>query len=106
MSTFVVNVQTLEALQQAVMGLAVELDNGGYLVGPYAGSSLEYGGSPYETVSGGQLAGADIALGEFFDNWQSSLGQIGKNMEDVATALGNAAENYAEVNDHVCLVNP
>ncbi len=106
MSSFEVNVQTLEALQQAVEGLAVELENGSYLVGPYSGSSLEYGGSPYAKVSGGQLGGADLALGEFFDNWQNALGQIGKNMENVATALANAAENYAEVDDHVCLVNP
>ena len=58
-------------------------------------------------ISGGQLNGAELfGLDSFFSAWQNSLGEIGENMGNVAKALANAAERYAEVDDHVCLVNP
>jgi hypothetical protein len=62
-------------------------------------------GDSYD-IAGGQLNGLDQALDSFFAAWQNSLGQIGGNMERVATALSTAAERYAEVDDHVCLANP
>jgi hypothetical protein len=107
MSSFVVNVQTLEALQGAVMGLAVELENAPGLGSQFAGTNAVTGRlAPDASVSGGELNGADVVFSNFFTHWQSALGQIGNNMEAVAKALANAAEAYAENEDHVCLVNP
>jgi hypothetical protein len=57
-------------------------------------------------IAGGQLGGAEDCIYPFFNAWANSLSQMGQNMESVAKALGNAAERYAEVDDHVCLGNP
>jgi uncharacterized protein YukE len=105
MSKFVVNPETLEALQQAVMGLAVELEYGSAPTSQYASTSTPYD-SWQHGVHGGQLGGADQEFDPFFAAWSASLGQIGQNIENVAKALANAAYHYAEVDDHVCLVNP
>lgn len=107
MSSFVVNPETLQALQQAVAGLAVELENGPSATAGY-GSTYYLDGETRTgyMISGGQLNGADTCLDPFFQAWSDSLGQIGQNMENVAKALGAAAERYAEVDDHVCLANP
>ncbi len=105
MSKFVVNPETLEALQQAVIGLAVELENGGAPTAEYASSSTP-DNSWQRGVHGGQLNGADQVFDPFFAAWTASLGQIGQNMENVAKALADAAQYYAEVDQHVCLLNP
>jgi hypothetical protein len=108
MSSFVVTPQSLEALQHAVLGLAAELDNGASATTPYAGSMIRDPSAKlgYD-ISGGQLNGAEsFGLQTFLNNWQNSLGEIGQNIANVAKALGAAAERYAEVDDHVCLVDP
>jgi len=105
MSKFVVNPETLEALQHAVMGLALELEYGSVPTAQYASSSTPYN-AWQKGVHGGELNGAEQVFDPFFAAWTASLGQIGQNIENVANALGNAAEHYAEVDDHVCLLNP
>jgi hypothetical protein len=111
MSKFVVDPQSLEALQACVLGLAAELENGPSAT---AGMQSTYQMGPGITandgqnfdIAGGQLNGLDGPLDEFLSAWQNSLGQIGGNIERVANALAAAAERYAEVDDHVCLANP
>jgi hypothetical protein len=110
MSSFTVTPESLEALQHAVLGLAAELDNGPSATAGYEGTmrllpGMGQGTDGYD-IAGGQINGAELYLDPFFGRWRSSLGEIGENMVNVAQALGNAAERYAEVDDHVCLVNP
>lgn len=105
MSKFVVNPETLEALQQAVIGLALELEDGAAPTAQYASSSTPYN-SWQRGVHGGQLNGADQVFAQFFGAWTAALGQIGQNIENVGKALANAAQYYAEVDEHVCLPDP
>ena len=88
MSRFVVNSHSLRALQQAVLGLAVELENGSQAMGPYGYSSRPDPATNYSTqiADYGVLNGGDEALGEFFAAWQQSLAVIGKNIEALSSS--------------------
>jgi hypothetical protein len=96
MSKFVVNSQSLRALQQAVLGLAVELENGGEAMTPYGYSSRPDPSTNYssEITNYGVLNGGDEALQDFFTAWQASLAVIGNNIETLSKQLGSAAEAY------------
>ena len=96
MSRFVVNSHSLRALQQAVLGLAMELENGSQAMGPYGYSSRPDPATNYSTqiANYGVLNGGDEALGEFFAAWQQSLAVTGKNIEALAKQLGSAADSY------------
>lgn len=102
MSTFKVDTQTLQALHYSLIGLAAELLDGSKPTARYASQLTAYG-----TASGfGQLGGADEVFSDFFRGWEGWLSNSATNIENVAKALGNAAEHYAEVDQHVCLPNP
>ncbi len=96
MSRFVVNSHSLRALQQAVLGLATELENGSQAMGPYGYSSRPDPATNYsaEIANYGVLNGGDEALGAFFDAWQQSLAVTGKNIETLSKQLGSAADSY------------
>jgi hypothetical protein len=102
MSKFVVNTESLEAVQEALAGLALELYYGKKPTARYASDLTAYG-----TATGfGQLGGADQVFGLFFAGWEGWLSKTATSIENVAQALGNAAEYYAEVDQHVCVPNP
>jgi hypothetical protein len=96
MSRFVVNSHSLRALQQAVLGLAEELENGSEAMGPYGYSSRPDPTTNYSTeiANYGVLNGGDEALSEFFAAWQRSLAVTGKNIETLSKQLGSAADEY------------
>jgi hypothetical protein len=96
MSRFVVNSHSLRALQQAVLGLAEELENGSQAMDPYGYSSRPDPATNYSSVIAdyGVLNGGDEMLGEFFGAWQRSLAVTGKNIETLAKQLGSAADEY------------
>lgn len=96
MSRFVVNSHSLRALQQAVLGLAEELENGSQSMEPYGYSSRPDPATNYSTeiANYGVPNGGDEALGEFFSAWQRSLAVIGKNIETLSKQLGSAADQY------------
>ncbi|HEX3690220.1 MAG TPA: hypothetical protein VHV28_10990 [Solirubrobacteraceae bacterium] len=96
MSTFVVNTHSLRALQQAVLGLAEELENGSQVMGPYGYSSRPDPATndSSEIANYGVLNGGDEALSEFFGAWQRSLAVTGKNIETLSKQLGSAADEY------------
>ncbi len=93
MSGFVVNTHSLRALQQAVLGLAEELANGGQVMAPLG---MQNSGNPYQVGDGnyGVLNGGDEALGDFFTAWQKALAVIGNNIETLSKQLGSAADEY------------
>lgn len=96
MSTFKVNSHSLRALQQAVLGVAVELENGGQSMMPYGYSSRPDPSTNYMTTidSYGELNAGDEALGTFFSAWEAALAVIGKNIEGLSKQLGDAADEY------------
>lgn len=96
MSTFKVNSHSLRALQQAVLGVAVELENGGQSTGPYGYSSRPDPSTNYSSTiaSYGELNFGDEALGTFFTAWEASLAVIGSNIETLSKQLGSAADEY------------
>ena len=96
MSRFVVDSHSLRALQQAVLGLAEELENGSAAMGPYGYSSRPDPATNYSTeiADYGVLNGGDEALSEFFAAWQQSLAVTGKNIETLSKQLGSAADQY------------
>jgi hypothetical protein len=96
MSKFVVNSHSLRALQQAVLGLAVELENGSQAMTPYGYSSRPdpTTNDSTEIANYGVLNGGDEALQEFFTAWQASLAVIGNNIETLSKQLGTAADSY------------
>jgi hypothetical protein len=93
MSKFTVNTHSLRALQQAVVGIAEELENGSQVTLPYG---YRDSGNPYSANDGnyGVLNGGDEALADFFTAWQASLAVTGKNIENLAKELGSAADAY------------
>lgn len=96
MSTFKVNSHSLRALQQAVLGVAVELENGGQSMMPYGYSARPDPSTNYMTTidSYGELNAGDEALGTFFTAWEAALAVIGKNIEGLSKQLGDAADEY------------
>jgi hypothetical protein len=96
MSRFVVNSHSLRALQQAVLGLAEELENGSQAMVPYGYSSRPdpTTNDATEIANYGVLNGGDEALQDFFDAWQRSLAVTGKNIETLSKQLGSAADQY------------
>ena len=97
MSRFVVNTHSLRALEQAVLGLAEELENGSRVMDPY-GYTPSDNPDPYapEDPNYGVLNFGDEALQPFFDAWQKSLIVTGKNIENLAKQLGSAAGQYEQ----------
>jgi hypothetical protein len=97
MSSFVVNPQTLRALQRSVLGLAVELYNGGNLTIYYGYDRVDRADNP---IQYGSLNEGDDPLGDFFTAWQGSLAEIGASMENVSQKLGAAAAAYVATDRH------
>jgi hypothetical protein len=92
MSSFQVTPASLRALQQSMIGLAVEFEDGATPSGHYGeGSSVDAGG---QLTNVGQLNEADEALQPFYDAWENSLAVTGKMMVDLAKELGKAATDY------------
>jgi hypothetical protein len=92
MSTFVVNAESLRALQSSMIGLAVEFESGDTVSSNYGeGSATDAAG---QLKNPGQLNEADEALQPFYDAWENSLAVTGKMMVDLAKELGRAATNY------------
>lgn len=96
MSSFQVNSHSLRALQQAVLGLAVELDGGGQAMTPYGYSSRPDPSTQYATTidNYGELNFGDGPMGDFFTAWEASLAVIGNNIETLSKKLGSAADEY------------
>jgi hypothetical protein len=97
MSKFVVNPESLEVLQKAVIGLALELEHGSAPTPQFASSSTPYN-AWQKGIHGGELAGAEQVFDPFFAAWTASLGQIGQNIENVAKALVDEPTDF--VKDH------
>jgi hypothetical protein len=54
---------------------------------------------------GNQLGGAKLtsALTGFSTTWHYGMAEIGSNLQSAVTCIQNAAEGYAEAEDHICI---
>jgi hypothetical protein len=94
MSTFIVDTESLKALQSTLLGVALEIEHGADQTAQYD----EYRGAG-RLNPWGQLNGADEVFTPFFRNWEYWLGGVANNIIAVARALQDAVWAYEQADD-------